>query len=58
MIDHGKTPVYIYENSHYIINPEYIIGALLKKEGSFDEFYLRNEIIEQLSNRSRTEKAS
>ena len=40
----GDNDIYIRKNNLIYINPEYIMGAIVKNRGSLDEFYTRDEI--------------
>ncbi len=44
------TKIYDVTPGYAAIKPEYILGAILKKENALDEFYSRDEIIEKHEN--------
>lgn len=52
IIKGNEDKIYDISNDLYYIKPEYIIGALLKKENGFDEFHLRDEILNSTINKN------
>ena len=48
--------VYNLETNPPTVKPKYILGAIIKKDGKLDEFYLKDEIINAFENNIKVEK--